>query len=341
MQAFVKYGTNPCEAEVHDIAKPEPGDSQVLLAVAGCGVCGSDLHAYRSSAGYEWVTPPVTLGHEFAGTVAATGRSVRHIKEGDRAAVIGIQGCGHCPVCRSGNTNLCLDRQVIGLNMDGGMAGYAAVDAAYLVSMPDSLDPVMGALIEPISVAVHAMSKPVIRPGDRVVVSGPGPIGLFSGLYAASSGARVVMVGADADAETRLPLARQLGFTAVNVTRDALDGTLETAFDGGAPDLWVEASGAPQAFMTAVEKVRRGGSIVIVGMYAQSFEWSPTPSVRAGHNVFFSYASISRDYYLALDLIAAGFIDPTQFANVYPLQEAEVAFKAALSGKTVKPVLVP
>ena len=341
MLAFVKYGTGSFEAEVRDIAKPEPTDNEVLLAVAGCGVCGSDLHAYRSSTGYEWVVPPVTLGHEFAGTIVATGRSVRHVKEGDHAAVIGIQGCGHCPVCRSGGTNLCLDRQVIGLNMDGGMAAYAAVDAAYLVPMPDSLDLVMGALIEPISVAAHAMCKPVIRPGDRVVVSGPGPIGLFCGLFAASSGARVVMVGADADAETRLPLARHLGFATVNVSRNALDETLETTFEGRAPDLWVEASGAPRAFISAIEKVRRGGSLVIVGMYAQSFDWSPTPSVRAGHNVFFSYASVSRDYHLALDLMAAGFIDPTQFANIYPLEEAEAAFKAAAAGKTIKPVLVP
>lgn len=341
MQAFVKYGTNPYEAEVRDIAKPEPSDRQVLLAVAGCGVCGSDLHAYRASAGYEWVTPPVTLGHEFAGTVAAVGSSVRHVKEGDRAAVIGIQGCSHCRFCRAGDTNLCLDRKVIGLNMDGGMAAYAAVDANYLVSLPDALDPVMGALIEPISVAAHAMTKPVIRPGDRVVVSGPGPIGLFCGLIALSGGARVLVAGTDADAKTRLPMARRLGFATVNVALEDLDAGIATAFDSTVPDLWVEASGAPQAFLGAVEKVRRGGSLVIVGMYSQSFQWSPTPSVRAGQSVFFSYASVSRDYDLALNLIAAGMIDPVPFANVFPLEDAESAFKAALAGHTIKPVLVP
>lgn len=341
MHAFVKYGSNPYEAEVREIARPQPGDTQVLLAVAGCGICGSDLRAYQSSVGYEWVTPPVTLGHEFAGTVAAAGRSVRHIKEGDRAAVIGIQGCSHCPYCRSGDTNLCLDRKVIGLNMDGGMAAYTAVDANYLVPLPDSIDPVMGALIEPISVAVHAMTKPVIRPGDRVVISGPGPIGLFCGLFAASTGARVVMVGTDADTQTRLPMARRLGFATVNVALEELDATLEAVFDSAAPDLWVEASGAPQAFLYAVEKVRRGGSLVIVGMYSQSFQWSPTPAVRAGKSMFFSYASVCRDYHLALNLITAGMIDPIQFANVFPLMDAEPAFKAASAGQTIKPVLVP
>lgn len=341
MLAFVKYGTNPFEAEVRDVARPEPRDNEVLLSVAGCGVCGSDLHAYRSSAGYEWVTPPVTLGHEFAGTVVAAGRSVRHVKEGDRAAVIGIQGCGYCPVCRAGDTNLCVQRRVIGLNMDGGMAACAAVDAAYLVPLPDALDPVMGALIEPVSVAAHAMTKTVIRPGSRVVVSGPGPIGLFCGLIAASGGARVVMVGTDADAKTRLPLARRLGLAPINVALEALDAALETAFEGAAPDVWVEASGAPQAFLDAADKVRRGGSLVIVGMYATAFEWNPTISVRAGHTHYFSYASVSRDYRLALDLMTSGMIDPSMFANIYPLEDAEAAFKSALTGQTIKPVLVP
>lgn len=341
MLGFVKYGTGPFEAEVRNIPRPEPLENEVLLSVAGCGVCGSDLHAYRSSAGYEWVTPPVILGHEFAGTVVTTGRSVQHVKEGDRVAVIGIQGCGHCPVCRAGDTNLCGSRRVIGLNMDGGMAAYAVVDAACVVPLPDSINPVMGALVEPISVAAHAMRKPFSMPGDRVVVSGPGPIGLFCGLIAASGGARVVMVGTDADANIRLPLARSLGFVTVNTTLEVLDAVLEATFDGAAPDLWVEASGAPQAFLNAAEKVRRGGRLVIVGMYARPLEWTPTISVRAGHTLYFSYASSSRDYRLALDLITAGFIDPTPFANVYPLADAEIAFKAALAGQTVKPILVP
>jgi L-iditol 2-dehydrogenase len=105
--------------------------------------------------------------------------------------------------------------------------------------------------------------------------------------------------------------------------------------------LWVEASGSPQAFNAAIGQVRRGGRIVIVGMYAQSFEWMPTMAVRAGHSLFFSYASVSRDYHFALNLIAEGLIDTAPLANLFPLADAEEAFKAAMAGKTVKPVLVP
>lgn len=341
MLAFVKHGTQPFETELRDIAKPEPGENEVLLSVAGCGVCGSDLHAYRSAAGYEWVKPPVTLGHEFAGTIVSTGGAVRHLKEGDRVAVIGIQGCGHCASCMAGDTNMCIDRKVIGLSMDGGMAAYAVVDAAYLIPIPDSVDLAMGALVEPISVAAHAMSKTVIRPGERVIVSGPGPIGLFCGLIAALGGARVAMLGAGADAETRLPLARRLGFETINVATDSLETALNTVYHGSAPDWWVEASGSPQAFTAAVEQVRRGGSIVIVGMYAQSFEWMPTVAVRAGLSFYFSYASVSRDYHFALNLMAGGLIDTAPLANFFPLAEADAAFKAAMAGQTIKPVLVP
>ena len=341
MQAFVKYGDRPFEAELRDIAVPEPGENEVLLSVSGCGVCGSDLHAYRAVVGYEWVKPPVTLGHEFAGTVVRTGTAVHHFGEGDRVAVVGIQGCGYCTSCGAGDTNMCADRKVIGLSMDGGMAAFAVVGAAHLIPMPDTVDLAMGALVEPISVAAHALSKTVIRPGERVVVSGPGPIGLFCGLIAALGGARVVMAGAGADAQIRLPLARQLGFETVNVATDPLDLALGAAFHGAAPDLWVEASGSPQAFKTAIDRVRRGGRIVVVGMYAQSFEWLPTVAVRAGHSLFFSYASVSRDYYFALKLMAEGLIDTTPLANFFPLADAEAAFKAAIAGKTVKPVLVP
>ena len=236
---------------------------------------------------------------------------------------------------------MCLDRKVIGLSMDGGMAGYAVVDAAYLVPIPDAVDLSVGALVEPISVAAHAMSKTVIRPGDRVVVSGPGPIGLFCGLIATLNGARVVMLGAGADAETRLPLARRLGFDAVNVGSEPLNVALNSAFNGAAPDLWVEASGAPHAFTTAIEQIRRGGCIVIVGMYAQSFEWMPTMAVRAGLSMLFSYASVSCDYHFALNLMAEGLIDTAPLTNFFPLAEAEAAFKAAIAGQTIKPVLVP
>ena len=341
MQAFVKYGTGPFETELRHLPVPEPEDAEVVVSVAGCGVCGSDLHAYRATAGYEWIQPPVILGHEFGGTIIRKGAAVRQFTEGDQVAVVGIQGCGRCPVCSAGDTNLCADRKVIGLNMDGGMADFAVVDARYLIRIPDSLDLTMAALLEPASVAAHALSKTRILPADRVVVSGPGPIGLFCGLIAALGGARVLMVGAGADAKIRLPLARRLGLDTFDITAGPLEMAESTAFNGAQPDLWVEASGSPQAFRTAVNRVRRGGRIVIVGIYSRSFEWMPTTAVRAGHSLFFSYASAARDYHFILNLMDRGRLDAAPLANIFPLSQANAAFRAAMAGKTVKPVLVP
>lgn len=342
MQAFVKYGVRPFEAELRELPVPTPGENEVLLSVIACGVCGSDLHAYKASPGYEWVKPPVVLGHEFCGTVLRNGPGVSRFKKGDRVVVIGIQGCGHCPTCGSGDTNLCADRRVIGLNMDGGMATHAVVNAAHLVPLPDKIQfPSLGALVEPLSVAAHALSKAAVRPGERIVISGPGPIGLSCGLIAGLSESRIMVIGTDADAAIRLNVARRLGFDVVNIETDSLDQALADAFNGGAPDLWIEASGAPQAFKTAVDRVRRGGRMLIVGMYDRSVEWMPTVAVRSGLSLFFSYASARRDYDHVLKLMAEGLLDPSPLAQYWRLEDAEAVFQKAAAGEVVKPLLIP
>jgi L-iditol 2-dehydrogenase len=341
MKALVKYGTEAGQASLREVSVAEPGDRQVLLKVSGCGICGSDLHAFAASPGYEWVRPPVILGHEFAGTVVACGPGADRYCPGERVAVMGIQGCGRCGACREGCSNLCDSRRVIGLNMDGGMAEFAVVDEAWLVSVPPSLHPVMAALTEPFSVAVHALSKVRIDPEARVVISGPGPIGLFAGIIARLKGARVLVTGIDADIERRFPAARALGLDIATVAADGLDKALERFFKGGAADLWVETSGAGEALKAAAGRVRRGGDIVIVAMYRQEFSFNPTISVRGSQNWHFSYASAWKDYRFALDLMTGGRVDLAPLVDFFPLYRAEEAFEAARLGKTVKAILVP
>lgn len=340
MKAFVKYGDEPFEATLQEVKEPEPGPREVMLKVAGCGICGSDLHAYRADGGYEWVKTPVVLGHEFCGTVLKPGSAVERYQKGDRVAVIGIQGCGLCTVCRTGETNLCENRKVIGLDMDGGMAEYAVVNEDHLIHVPDAVDLSMAAMAEPMSVAAHALSKTVLYPEQNVVITGPGPIGLFCGLIAKWSGARVLMVGTDQDTRARLPVARRLGLTAINVQQDSLDDAMRSLFGNLSIDLWLEASGSPIAFKTAVSNLRRGGSLVVVGMYTEEFLWSPTVAVRGEYTLYFSYASVYRDYQFAFDLIAAGKLDLATLVNRFPLKEAGRAFEAVMQGSTIKPILI-
>lgn len=341
MKAFVKYGKSAHEARLMEVPVPEPGEGEVLLQVAACGLCGSDLHAYLARSGYEWVVPPIVLGHEFTGTVQRAGVGIAGFKAGDRAVVLGIQGCHRCRPCRSGDTNLCAERRVIGLNMDGGMAEYAVVKADSLVRVPEGLDPAVAAITEPLSVAIHAVDKGAFYPGQRVVVTGPGPIGLYSAAYARLHGAKVLLAGLGADARARIPAAERIGLRTVNMEDLTWDEALKSAFGGEPLDVWVEASGDPRALEASFAQVRRGGTVVVVAIYAQPFSWFATQCVRGEHSLYFSYASTCRDYELALDLLSDGLKDLEASVTRYSLEDAEKAFRDAEERRVVKPVIVP
>src|ERR687896_1484513 len=210
--AVVQYALAPLAVELRDVAVPEIGDGDVLLRVGAVSVCGSDVHqAYNT---HSWpVNIPVVLGHEFSGTVAKAGRAVKGFREGDRvvsetAAVV----CGECTLCRTGRYNLCPQRKGFGYGVNGAMAAYVKVPARCLHHIPASLPFDIACLSEPHAVAYNAMCiNSTIRPGDLVVVLGPGPIGLLCGRMAALAGADpLVVAGRSADA-TRLGTARTLG----------------------------------------------------------------------------------------------------------------------------------
>ena len=191
--AVVQYALEPLAVELRDVAVPDIGDDDVLLRVGAVSVCGSDVHqAYNT---HSWpVNVPVVLGHEFAGTVAKTGRTVKSFREGDRvvsetAAAI----CGECLLCRTGRYNLCPHRKGFGYGIDGAMASYVRVPARCLHRIPDTLPFELACLTEPHAVAYNAMCvNSTIRPGDLVVVLGPGPIGLLCARMAARSEERRV-----------------------------------------------------------------------------------------------------------------------------------------------------
>ena len=341
MKAFVKYGRNPYEGGLCEIPAAEPGPEDVLLRVAGCGICGSDLHAYRASVGYEWVKPPVTLGHEFAGTVEAAGAGVSEFRPGDAVVVIGIQGCGLCRHCRGGDTNRCYARKVIGLDLNGGMATHAVVDRRHLIRLPPGIDPALAAIVEPLSVAVHALSRVEVGPAVKAVVTGPGPIGLLCAAVAKQSGADVLVCGTSADEAVRLPAARRMGFAAVNADQTALPEAVAGHCGGEPPDLWIEASGATAALEASLRLAGRGGRLLVVGMYAKEFTFFPSAAVRAELSLAFAYASTYRDYRTAIELLRTGAVDLRALAQFHPLDRAEEAFREAEAGRTLKPILVP
>lgn len=337
MQSFVKTSIEPLRGAVIERDRPVVGAGQVRIQVAACGICGSDLHALRTDPGFEWVEPPVTLGHEFAGTVIEVAPDVTSVAVGDRVVSMSIQGCLDCDICRRGTTQLCPSRVVIGLSYDGGLADEVVAPARHLVAVPDGVSLEHAAVAEPLSVAVRAvLHRPLVTPGDAVVVSGPGPIGLLCARLAQLAGGDVCVVGSGADTARRLPIASEWGMrTAVVGEQDPIEVL------GRAPDVWIEASGAAAALRSAVGSVRRGGTITVVALYADEFPFFATTAVRNELTMRFSYASAHPEYVLALDLLDSGAVDVERLIDRFALADARGAFDAAYAGEVVKPLIIP
>ncbi|MEO6714253.1 MAG: alcohol dehydrogenase catalytic domain-containing protein, partial [Mycobacteriales bacterium] len=315
---------------------------EVLLLVAGCGICGSDLHAVASDPGFEFMRPPVVMGHEFTGTIAVLGEGSARFSVGDRVIAMSIQGCGNCLACRRGDTHICGAKRIIGLHYDGGLAEYAVVAERHLVPVPAALDLVRAALAEPLSVAVHAvLERSTIRPGDRVIVSGPGPIGLFCGRLAQLAGGEVLMTGTESDAALRLPLAQRFGFRTVNVDRDDVDAVIADHVGGAGADAWIEASGAGPAYGAAIAGVRPGGTVTVVALFAAAVTFRPTDAVRRELSILFSYAARYGDFLTALRLLEDGSVDGSSLITPYALDDAGSAFDDARAGAVVKALVVP
>ena len=338
----MKTGNQPGAASVEDVQAIRPDPGEVSLRVASCGICGSDVHAFRSDAGFEWIQPPVTLGHEFSGTVESVGPDVTRVSPGDRVVAVAVQGCGSCGACRAGSTQLCPQRVAVGLARDGGMAEYAVMPEQHLVPVPEELDLGVAALGEPLAVAVHAVNvRAQVQAGQRVVVSGPGPIGILCAMLAKLNGAEVLLTGVGHDSEARLPAAEHVGLKIANLSEKPLEEHLRDSFGDHTPDLWVESSGSVKALSSALESVRPGGTVTVVGLYADEMQFSPTSAVRRELSLLFSYSCNYADYQMSLDLLGRGDIDPGPLLSKYPLEEAPEAFEAAGKGRTVKAVLIP
>jgi L-iditol 2-dehydrogenase len=342
VKAFVKTGNQPGAASVEDVQAIRPDPGEVSLRVASCGVCGSDVHAFRSDAGFEWIQPPITLGHEFSGTVESVGSDVTRVSPGDRVVAVAVQGCGSCGACRAGSTQLCPQRVAVGLARDGGMAEYAVMPEQHLVPVPEELDLGVAALGEPLAVAVHAVNvRAQVQAGQRVVVSGPGPIGILCAMLAKLNGAEVLLTGVGQDSEARLPAAEHVGLKIANLSEKPLEEHLRDSFGDHTPDLWVESSGSVKALSSALESVRPGGTVTVVGLYADEMQFSPTSAVRRELSLLFSYSCNYADYQTSLDLLGRGDIDPGPLLSQFPLEEAPEAFEAVGQGRTVKAILVP
>ena len=252
--------------EITDIPIPVPAHDELLVRVAACGICGSDVHGYDGSSGRR--IPPLVMGHEAAGTVAETGTSVNSFAKGDRVTLDSTVYCGECRSCKRGDVNLCDRRQVLGVSCgdyrrNGAFAEFVVVPARIVNRLPDNLSFQEAALLEAVAVALHAVSLAPIQAGSTALVVGAGTIGLLVQQALAVAGCSPVFVS-DVDA-TRLKLSASLGATAILASRTNLVQEIQRLTGGTGIDIAVEAVGLGETVTTAISATRKGGTVVLVG----------------------------------------------------------------------------
>jgi len=325
----------PGALEIRDVPRPLPGADEIVVDVAGASICGSDLHIAHWDPMAQWTTTPVIMGHEFGGIVRDVGSAITAFKPGDAVAAESVIWCGRCPRCREGKTNVCDERRLLGLHVPGGLAEAVAVPERLLHHLPAGMPVEHAALGEPATVALHAVLLQPPHPGDVVLVTGPGPIGLLAGRIALAFGARVLISGTPADASKRLPAAKELGL-------EPLDAgvPLQEAIQSPV-DLVLESSGAGAALDAALHVVKRGGGITLIGMPSQTIGLDLAQALRAEIALRASYFGTWHDFDRALWLIADGTIPAERILSPYSLDNALTAFEDAGAQRVLKPLVRP
>lgn len=342
MKAFVKLERKYGAVELKEVVKPIPQGDQVLVKVMATAICGSDLHAYEYPSGYEFMNIPVTLGHEYGGIVEAIGEDVSQFKVGDRVMGESNQYCGKCDNCHKGRTNICMGSKMTGLHLDGGMAEYILIPERIVHFIPDGVSFAEAALAQPCAVSFHAIfDRSDIKPGDDVVIFGPGIVGLMAAKGAQIIGAsRVFVVGTNIDEATRLPIVKEMGFYPINCEKENIASAIENISGKKTVDVAVEATGAAAALESCFSLVSKGGSVTLLGIYSRENSVFFTPLVRNEIQIYTSYTCTWENYEQALKLVANGQINLKLLMSQYLFEEGLKAIEDGLAKTAIKPVLL-
>jgi (R,R)-butanediol dehydrogenase/meso-butanediol dehydrogenase/diacetyl reductase len=307
MKAAIFHGIG--EIEVAEVPIPEPEPGQVQIKVHYCGICGSDLDAYKTGT-YE---PGLIIGHEYAGEISALGEGVYGWQVGDRVTVNSVVSCGHCHFCHQGRFSLCEDLYMVGVSHNGGCAEYTVAPAEALLRVPDHVPLRHAALTEPLANAIRAVRLSHLKVGDRVLVVGAGPIGLSCITVARLAGARAIY--ATEVSARRAAAARQLGAVEVfNPLEDNLYTALDRLTEGRGPDIVIIATGVPAAIEEAITLVRKGGQLVFIGLCEHPVMTDFMTVVMNELSIQGSYCGYE-EFALALDYLAQGRIDAQAFIS--------------------------
>lgn len=280
MKAIAKLRPESGAMSLIDVPKPERRSGEVLIRISAGGICGTDVAIWKwheAVVGQYAPTFPLIVGHEFAGTVVESDSA--RVRPGMVVAVNPQIACGHCRYCGMGRPTLCDDRRLMGGRINGGWTEYVSVPEWNVHPLPEGIDSAVAPLLEPLSVATHAVLERVpVRSGDVVAVIGAGPIGILCATLAIASGARHVMVTGVAADVGRLRMARDIGAVSVNIDEQDPISVLRTLQTDGA-DVVYETSGVASTLDTAVAMARRGGSVGLIGLCHGASVLKSTPIV--------------------------------------------------------------
>jgi L-iditol 2-dehydrogenase len=300
--------TQPGKIEFREVECPQPDADEVLLKIRRIGICGSDIHVFHGQ--HPYTTYPVVQGHEVGAVVAQIGSQVHGLEIGDKVVFLPQVTCGECYPCRHGLYHICDNLKVMGFQTNGAAQEYFSVKASQVLKVPAEVSLDQAALIEPVSVAVHALSRAGDVRGKRVVVLGAGTIGNLVGQVAQASGATGVLITDISD--YKLAKAHQCGLMhTANTRRENLSQAILDTFGPDKADLILECVGIQETINQAIETARKGSTIVIVGVFAKK----PVVDIGVVQDHELSLVGTlmyqKKDFERAIDLVASGKLELT------------------------------
>ncbi|MFQ5399970.1 MAG: zinc-binding dehydrogenase [Anaerolineae bacterium] len=340
MKAAVFYAANE-PLRIEEMPTPEPGPGEVLVKVAACGLCHTDLH-YLDHGVPTFKKPPLILGHEVSGTIAALGQGAGEWKDGDRVLLPAVYGCGECDMCRKGRENVCERMVMFGNNVDGGYAEYMLAPAKDALALPEEIPLVEGAIIaDATTTPFHAVvNRGRVKPGDQVVVFGCGGIGLNVVQVAAAVGAQVIAVDI---VDEKLEWAKRFGAQAtINASQvERIDKEVRKLTGGGA-DVGFEAIGNPAVQAQTFNSLRTGGRFVVVGFASKPMTLNTGKVMYREMEIIGSLGCRAVDYPRVIELARQGKIKVKEMVTAhFPLDDINAGLDALREGKGIRSVVVP
>lgn len=335
MKAIVKVGTS---LEVQDLPVPQPGPGEVLVRMKGAGICYSDVMIYKNLyKGRVPVPDPMIMGHEGAGVIAALGKGVTHLKEGDKVGLNPLWGCAQCDSCLNDHPNMCLSWRHLGITCDGTFAEYRVVPAFVAFKLPDSMSMIDAAFLEPISLAVRSLEHVKPHLGDTAAIIGPGAIGLFHLQALKAAGAAItIVIGLDQDAK-RFEIAKRLGADyIINGSREDVVGRVKELTGGLGCDIVIETANHPSTVPLAINMGAAYGRVVLFGLYPEA-QISPLNLMRSGLTVMGDVATTNRWFKRAIRWVEyKKVLAEPLITKKFSLEQAHEAFAAFPEGDTAK-----